>query len=79
MKELDITSLITHLVTLTASFYPSSAHFSRSPVADVILPIAANVTNQASNFHVPPAAQALLTLPRNGAKAFVEVYASGDS
>ncbi|EIN14642.1 hypothetical protein PUNSTDRAFT_124096 [Punctularia strigosozonata HHB-11173 SS5] len=63
-------------VTLSITFFGSSSTFSKPKPADVILPIS-TVSGQAAS--IPDALITSLTLPRNGAQAIVEIYATGDS
>ncbi|KZT30135.1 hypothetical protein NEOLEDRAFT_1054711 [Neolentinus lepideus HHB14362 ss-1] len=61
-----------------ASFYPSSIRYPAAKTADVILPLSTLSNSSANLFTVPPSGSTNVTIPRNSAQAFVEIYASGN-
>ncbi|KAH7107789.1 peptide N-acetyl-beta-D-glucosaminyl asparaginase amidase A-domain-containing protein [Auriculariales sp. MPI-PUGE-AT-0066] len=68
-----------YLVTLSITLYSSSLLNPAAKTADLILPLSNYSPDQANYVSIPPALNTTLTFPRNAVKAFVELFASGNS
>ncbi|KDQ19824.1 hypothetical protein BOTBODRAFT_27248 [Botryobasidium botryosum FD-172 SS1] len=65
-------------VTLSATFYASSASIPPAVTSSLIVPLSNLSPSQANYVSVPPALNTTVKLPRNTAQAFAEIYASGN-
>ncbi|KDQ19860.1 hypothetical protein BOTBODRAFT_27282 [Botryobasidium botryosum FD-172 SS1] len=65
-------------VTLSATFYASSALIPPAVTSSLIVPLSNLSSSQANYASVPPALNTTVKLPRNTAQAFAEIYASAN-
>ncbi|KAG8768307.1 hypothetical protein FRC12_005655 [Ceratobasidium sp. 428] len=66
-------------VRLSATFFAPTLVTSPAPKSDLIIPLSNLSPDQANYAAVPPALNTTVVFPRNAAKAFVEIFASGNS
>ncbi|KAI0793389.1 peptide N-acetyl-beta-D-glucosaminyl asparaginase amidase A-domain-containing protein [Abortiporus biennis] len=71
----------TFQVTIIATFYPPTQGFTQPVTADIILPLSTLSQSEANFFTIQDdqGGTTNLTLPRTTQKAFIEIYASGNS
>ncbi|KAG9110473.1 hypothetical protein FRC07_008190, partial [Ceratobasidium sp. 392] len=66
-------------VRFSATFFAPTLVTPSAPKSDLIIPLSNLSPDQANYAAVPPALNTTVLFPRNAAKAFVEVFASGNS
>ncbi|KAG9091804.1 hypothetical protein FS749_016230 [Ceratobasidium sp. UAMH 11750] len=66
-------------VRFSATFFAPTPVNPPAPKSDLIIPLSNLSPNQANYVSVPPALNTTVVFPRNAAKAFVEIFASGNS
>ncbi|CUA70145.1 hypothetical protein RSOLAG22IIIB_00493 [Rhizoctonia solani] len=66
-------------VRFSATFYAPTLVTPSAPKSDLIIPLSNLSPDQANYAAVPPTLNTTIKFPRNAAKAFVEVFASGNS
>ncbi|CAE6523490.1 unnamed protein product [Rhizoctonia solani] len=66
-------------VRLSATFFAPTLVTPSAPRSDLIIPLSNLSPDQANYVAVPPTLNTTVKFPRNAAKAFVEVFASGNS
>jgi len=76
-EDLGLTGV--YNATLTATFYAPAAGWPKTQKADQIIPLGNPGATSDPMFSVPPGGNTTVTLPRNVAQAYVEIFASGNS
>ncbi|KZP01186.1 hypothetical protein CALVIDRAFT_126822 [Calocera viscosa TUFC12733] len=76
-EDLGLTGV--YNATLTATFYAPASGWPQTQKADQIIPLGNPGATSDPMFSVPPGGNTTVTLPRNVAQAYVEIFASGNS